>query len=181
MKMAARIMLLGGALAATAAVAEPAAMAGNWSQSSSGKELVLVPKIKLQPNVGVGYGTNLGGSVGMGSATRTTIVTEPTMLDVTRSMTLSIAANGAFEWSITKRYSEDKCLKTTRQVKRGTATMRSGKMSFAVSGGTESFEKSCGGSGSAAIAPSTEVYDVTVQGGQMRLSGGSTNWTFRRS
>ena len=42
------------AIAATSvlhAEAIPASAAGVWTQSSSGKELVLLPRIKLQPNV----------------------------------------------------------------------------------------------------------------------------------
>jgi hypothetical protein len=61
-----------GALSATPGAAQPS-LAGRWVQSSSGQELVLRPKIKLTPNAAVGYGTNLGGSVGYGSATTTAL------------------------------------------------------------------------------------------------------------
>lgn len=156
-------------------------LAGNWSQSSSGKELVLVSKIKLQPNVGVGMGTSLGGSVGYGSMTRTAIVTEPTPLNVTRSMKLRIAADGSFTWSISKRHAEGaNCTRTTQQEKRGRVTQSGSKMVFAIDGGTESFSKSCGGKGSTALPASTERYDVTSSGNKMSLSSGPNRWTFVR-
>ncbi|WP_222926905.1 hypothetical protein [Sphingomonas gilva] len=174
--------VLGVAALAVAAQAQTTpGLAGRWTQASSGKELVLAPRIKLQPNVGVGYGTNLGGSVGYGSMTRTTIVTEPTMMDVARSMTLAIEADGRFKWTIVKRHAErDDCVRTSTEVKEGKVQALAGKMVFAVSGGTERWSSSCGRSGSAAIAAARESYDVTVQGGVLRLASGPSRWTFSR-
>lgn len=159
----------------------PAGVAGRWTQASSGKELVLAPRVKLQPNVGPSYGTNLGGTVGYGSMTRTTIVTEPVMMDVARSMTLAIDADGGFKWTIVKRHGErEYCKVTTTQVKQGRVEQSGRKMSFAVSGGTESFVSSCGRRGTTQLGKSTEYYDVQLAGNRIVLSGGSSRWTFTR-
>lgn len=158
-------------------------LAGRWTQSSNGSELVLVPKFKLQPNYGVTPGTSLGGTVGYGSMTRTTIVTDPVPLAVNRSMTLNIAADGRFDWSTVKRHAETpggKCIKTTRTERRGRATRDGSRISFKIEGGMERWEKSCGGSGSAALGPSIEVYSVTLGGARLRLVDGPTVWNFAR-
>lgn len=159
----------------------PAGIAGRWTQTSSGKELVLAPRIKLVPNVGVTAGTNLGGTVGYGSMTRTTIVTEPTMMAVARSMTLAIAADGQFKWTIVKRHAEnDSCTITTTQVKQGRVAQAGVKLTFAIEGGTESFASSCGKRGTSQLGRSTERYDLQQSGGRMMLAGGSSRWTFSR-
>lgn len=156
-------------------------IAGTWSQSSRGKELVLVPKIKLQPNVGVGPGTSLGGTTGYGSLTRTAIVTEPTLIDVARSMTLTVAADGRFSWTIVKRHAEDaRCTRTTTQEKKGRVTRTNGMLVFAISGGSERWQSSCGKSGNGAISPASESYDLSVQGGMLQLASGPVRWTFKR-
>lgn len=171
-----------GWLSAPAGAQSGAAPAGTWTQSSSGKELVLAPKFKLQPNVGVGYGTNLGGSVGYGSMTRTTIVTEPTIMNVTRSMTLIIAADGQFKWTIVKRHADgDNCTRTTTQVKQGSVSAGGGKMVFAIRGGSERWQSSCGKQGSGAIAPSREEYSMSAQGRLMHLASGPVRWAFSRN
>jgi hypothetical protein len=175
------VALIAATVTLASALPAQTGIAGRWTQSSSGKELVLAPKVKLQPNVGTSYGTSLGGSVGYRSMTRTTIVTEPTPMDVNRSMTLAIAADGAFKWTITKRHAEGaSCTRTTSQVKQGRASLTGGKMVFAVSGGTESFGKSCGGRGSSAIAPARESYVAVMAGNQLRLSSDGQNWAFTR-
>lgn len=169
------------AVPALHAQSAPAGAAGRWSQTSSGKELVLAPRIKLQPNVGPSYGTNLGGTTGYGSMTRTTIVTEPVMMDVARSMTLAIEADGRFKWTIVKRHAEkEKCTITTTQVKQGRVVQNGGKASFAVEGGTESFATSCGRRGTSQLGQSTETYDMQLVGGRFVLSSGSSRWTFSR-
>ena len=156
-------------------------IAGQWSQSSQGKELVLVSRIKLQPNVGVGPGTSLGGTTGYGSMTRTAIVTEPVPMDVARSMTLAIGRDGRFDWTITRRHAEDgRCTRTTIQTKRGSARVESGQLVFAIAGGTESWRSSCGKQGSGAIAAASERYTMTLQGGTLHLAGGPSRWTFAR-
>ena len=161
--------------------AQSAGVAGRWIQTSSGKELVLAPRIKLQPNVGPSYGTNLGGSVGYGSMTRTTIVTEPVPMQVARSMTLVVEGDGRFKWTIVTRRAENAdCTITTTQVKQGNVTQGSGKLTFAVAGGTESFASSCGRRGSAQIARSTEHYDMQLSGTRFVLSRGPNRWTFNR-
>jgi hypothetical protein len=176
------------AIAAVALVPAPvlhaqsaAGVAGRWIQTSSGKELVLAPRIKLQPNVGPSYGTNLGGSVGYGSMTRTTIITEPVVMQVARSMTLVIEGDGRFKWTIVTRRAENAdCTITTTQVKQGNVAQGAGKLTFAVAGGTESFASSCGRRGSSQIARSTERYDMQLSGARFILSSGPSRWTFNR-
>lgn len=172
------------AFALTGTAAPASSPIGRWTQSSSGLELVLAPKFKLQPNYGLSTGTNLGGSVGQYSATRTTIVTEPVPMQVTRSMSLDIQPNGQFSWSIEKRHPETPngtCLKTTRTRKTGQVQHSAARILFKVTGGTESWSKSCGGEGSAALAGSSETYAVTLEPTQMHLVDGPVNWVFRRA
>ena len=169
------------ALLVAAAPAIGTELAGSWSQHSAGQELVLVPKIKLQPNVGVTTGTSLGGSAGYGSMTRTTVVTEPTILDVERDMSLEIAEDGAFSWTTITSHAEGAdCTRTTRREKTGRVRADGATLIFSVAGGTESFEKSCGGSGSGAIAPATESYSVSLDDGRMQLGDGTATWVFSR-
>jgi len=159
----------------------PAGISGRWIQTSSGKELVLAPRIKLVPNVGVTPGTNLGGTVGYGSMTRTTIVTEPTMMQVARSMTLAIAADGQFKWTVVKRHAENEaCTITKTQVKQGRVSQAGAKLTFAVEGGTDSFASSCGKRGNSQLGKSTEHYTLQQSGGRMVLAGGASRWTFSR-
>lgn len=160
----------------------PASAAGRWTQSSTGKELVLVPRVKLQPNVGLSYGTSLGGTAGFGSPTRTTILTEPVQMHVSRSMTLEVGQDGRFKWKIVKRHAEtESCSMTTTQVKQGRLTHEGGKASFAVEDGTESFVSSCGREGRSQLARTSEQYVVQLSGGQLVLQSGATRWTFLRS
>ncbi|MGB3845241.1 MAG: hypothetical protein WA940_05175 [Sphingopyxis sp.] len=169
------------AIPALYAQSAPAGAIGRWTQASSGKELVLVPRIKLQPNVGVSQGTNLGGTVGYGSMTRTTIVTEPVMMEVARSMTLAVETDGRFQWTIVRRHAEQAdCTITTTQVKQGRVAQGGGQAVFLVEGGTESFVTSCGRRGSAAIAKSTERYGMQLAGGRFVLTSGPSRWTFAR-
>ncbi|MCW1431110.1 hypothetical protein [Novosphingobium sp. JCM 18896] len=157
-------------------------LAGRWTQVSSGKELVLVPRIKLVPNVGVTPGTNLGGTVGYGSMTRTTVVTEPVMLDVARTMTLEIDAAGGFKWSISRRHQEKPgCTMNTNQVKHGRVSRAGATLAFAVVGGTETFNTSCGRSGSSALTNSTERYQVRETGRQLEIVSGASRWRFDRA
>lgn len=184
MKKASTLLLAAAAVATIPvlhAQSAPAGTAGRWIQTSSGKELVLAPRIKLQPNVGASYGTNLGGTVGYGSMTRTTIVTEPVTMDVARSMTLAIEADGRFKWTIVKRHAErEDCTITTTQVKQGRVAQGGGKASFAVEGGTESFASSCGRRGTSQLGKSTERYDMQLAGGRFVLTRGPSRWTFTR-
>lgn len=175
------LLALASAAALPASPTTAPAIAGRWTQASTGKELVLVPKIKLVPNVGVTAGTSLGGSVGYGSMTRTTIVTEPVTMAVNRSMTLNVAANGSFDWTIVKRHDEKQgCTIATTQVKRGRVTQAGTKLHFAVAGGTESYTTSCGRRGAAQIAAVTEIYELQQMGSRLVLTGGASRWTFTR-
>lgn len=159
----------------------PVAIVGRWAQSSEGKELVLVSRIKLQPNVGVGAGTSLGGTTGYGSMTRTTIVTDPVPMHVARSMLLAITPDGRFEWTITRRHGDDGgCTRTTTQMKQGNVRIDGNQLVFAVAGGTESWRSSCGKQGSGKIAAVAESYAMSLQGKALLLSGGPGRWTFSR-
>jgi hypothetical protein len=169
----------GPAAAAASGGGGASALAGNWSQSSAVKELVLTSKIKLQPSIATGYGTNLGGTFGAGSATNTVIVTESASLPVRRQMTLIVQRDGGFTWKIDKSYTEGSCAKTVAQEKRGQLRVAGGKLTFSIQGGRESWS-SCGKSGTAAISPGSETYDYALAGGSLKVTGsGGVNWLFR--
>ncbi len=182
LKLASFALLVSAAwLGSPAPVAAVAGIAGTWSQSSQGKELVLVARIKLQPNVGVGTGTSLGGSVGYGSMTRTAVVTEPVPMNVARSMTLAIQPGGRFDWKITRSHAEDgRCTRSTTQVKHGTVRLDGRDLLFAISGGTEKWHSTCGKQGSGAIAASSERYAMTLNGTTLELVSGPSRWSFAR-
>ncbi len=178
MKLLYLVALAGAGLLSSAPALD---IAGRWIQNSSGKELVLVPRIKLVPNVGVTAGTSLGGTVGYGSMTRTTIVTEPVMMAVARTMTLAIEPNGRFEWTITRRHAEKQgCTITTTQEKHGRVAQTGAKLSFTISGGIERFTTSCGRSGETKLGSSIEIYTVQKLPKGVALSGGASSWTFTR-
>ncbi|HEV7286999.1 hypothetical protein [Sphingomonas sp.] len=171
------------ALSGAALLSSPPTLgiAGRWAQKSNGKELVLVPRIKLVPNVGVTAGTSLGGTVGYGSMTRTTIVTEPVMMAVARSMTLAIEPNGRFAWTITRRHAEKQgCTITTTQEKHGRVDQTGANLSLAISGGIERFTTSCGRSGETKLGSSTETYTVQKLSNGIALSDGAKRWAFTR-
>lgn len=170
------------ALASTAVAQATPGLAGSWAQRSSGKELVLAPKFKLQPSAAMGYGTNLGGSVGYGSMTNTTIVTELQPMIVSRAMRLEVAPDGGFTWTIEKTQPDGKtCARTIRTEKRGRVTVSGGKAVFAVAGGAERWSNTCGKSGEGALTATTETYDLTRTGAALTLKGtGGVNWTFSR-
>lgn len=165
------------ALAAT--LPAPANIAGRWTQSSNAKELVLVPRIKIVPNVGVTAGTNLGGTVGYGSMTRTIVVTEPVMMAVARTMTLAVDPGGQFTWTIARRHAEKQgCTITTTQEKRGRVDQAGTKLNFAVSGGIERFITTCGRRGETQLGRSTESYTVQKTSRGLAFSDGTNRWEF---
>lgn len=173
--------LAGAALFSTAPEPVLAGIAGRWTQTSNAKELVLMPRVKLVPNVGVTAGTNLGGTVGYGSMTRTTIVTEPVPMTVARSMTLTVERDGQFDWTITRRHAEkDGCTITTTQQKRGRVASAQAKLTFMIAGGTEKYVTSCGRSGQTQLGASTETYALQMAAGGIVLTSGPSRWTFRR-
>jgi len=158
-------------------------LAGNWSQASVGQELVIAPKFKLQPSMTPNYGTSLGGSVGAGSYTNTTIVTEATPMRVDRRMILSIRPDGSYSWNITKVQPEgERCTRTIEQVKQGKVSIAGDKISFATSSGTETWRSSCGKSGNGTVTAQTETYSYSFDGGALSVRGsGGVNWQFRRN
>jgi hypothetical protein len=175
------ILLAAAALAVTTTAAQAQSLAGRWSQQSSGQELVIRPKIKLTPAYSPSMGMSLGGSVGYGSATTTVLATEPTPLKVDRRMTLDVAADGGFLWTVVRSFAEsERCTRTIRQEKRGRVTRAGASALFAVSGGTETSSNSCGGESHSTISASEERYTVSNTGAGFTLTGPSTRWTFTR-
>lgn len=168
--------------AAPACAAAPAGLAGTWTQASSGKELVLQTKIKLTPFAAPGYGTNLGGSVGYGSATNTIVTTEPVPMQVERRMTLAIDGQGGFVWTIDKRQHEPgNCIRTIRQQKKGRAALAGGELVLNVQGGVEQQSSSCGGAGKGGPLPAAiEKYRVQMTGATMVLASGPVRWTWKK-
>ncbi|NVD45919.1 hypothetical protein [Qipengyuania atrilutea] len=170
------------AIAVAAAAQTPSLPVGTWSQASSGLELVLVSRIKLSPNVGVSMGTSLGGSVGYGSMTRTEIVTEPTLLDVERRMTLTIESDGDFTWLTVREHAEgNDCTRTVRQTKRGRALVAGDNLVLSTSEGRESFSSSCGESGETDLVAGTESYPLHRETGRIELRSETGTWSFVRS
>jgi hypothetical protein len=170
-----------------AAISSPAVaqvqanLTGQWVQASSGQELVLKPKIKLTPYAAPGYGTNLGGSVGYGSATTTVVATEATPLHVERDMTLTIAPDGKFTWTVNKRETETaSCVRTVRQERHGRARASGSELVLAATSGREIFSRSCGGTGASAIPVSTLRFRMLLAGGELVLTSGPDRWRFRR-
>jgi len=176
-----RAILFAIAIGAASTSAQAQTLAGRWSQQSSGQELVIRPKIKLTPSYSPSMGMSLGGSVGYGSATTTVLPTEPTPLKVDRRMTLDVAPDGGFSWTVVRSFAEsERCTRTIRQEKRGRLTVAGGSAVFAVAGGSETSSNSCGGESRSALAASEERYSVSSSGGAVTLSGPSTRWTFTR-
>lgn len=158
------------------------ALAGSWSQRSTTKELVLASKIKFQPSMATGYGTNLGGTFGPGSATNTTLVTESTSVNVQRQMNLQIKADGSFRWAITKSQPEGGCTKTIKQEKLGRVLTKGNQVTFVITAGDESWSSPCGKSGTGRTPRIQETYTFSKNGASLSLKGGGgVNWTFTRS
>jgi hypothetical protein len=114
--------------------------------------------------------------------TRTIVASEPTPMEVRRTMGLSIDEAGRFTWDIVKEHAEspeDECTKTTRTRRSGQVVLEGGTARFVIEGGMESWDKSCGGSGTAVIAPSEEGYDAVLAPGQLILASGPMRWLFR--
>ena len=172
---------LGAVLVATPAGAQ-SGIAGRWVQSSSGQELVLRPKIKLTPDAAPGYGTDLGGSVGYSSATTTVLATEAVPMRVERKMTLEIAADGAFTWTVNKREAESaSCVRTVSQERHGRDHVSGAELVLSVARGRETHSKSCGGRGESEMPAVTERYRMQLAAGELILASGPTRWRFRRA
>lgn len=159
-----------------------AGLAGSWHQQSNTTELVIAPTIKFQPSMATGYGTNLGGTFGPGSATNTTIVTEAKPMQVRREMALDIDGGGAFRWRIAKVQPDGKsCVKTIRQKKTGRVETAGNRITFHITGGTDAWSSSCGKSGQGAMRASQESYTFQQSGGTLNIRGsGGVDWTFRK-
>jgi hypothetical protein len=96
--------------AGAAEAVKTAGLAGKWSQQSFGSELVWGPEIKFQPAMATaGFGTNLGGTFGAGSATNTTIVYSYKPVQVKRTTTLNVAPDGTFHMVAQMERRQGKC------------------------------------------------------------------------
>jgi hypothetical protein len=154
---------------------------GKWVQFSSGQELVLKPRIKLTPYAAPGYGTNLGGSVGYGSATTTVVATESTPLHVERNMALTIAPDGKFTWIVNKRETETaSCVRTVKQERHGRVSASGSELVLAVNGGRETSSNNCGGAGERAMPATTLRYRMQLTGNELVLTSGPDRWRFQR-
>ncbi len=119
-------------LAGAARMVQTAGIAGGWSQSSSGAELVWGPEIKFQAaNATVGFGSNLGGTFGAGSPTNTTIVYSYKPVQVKRTMSLNVRPDGTFHWTAVQERRQGKC-KSVRQEKFGRIRIEGDKLTFVV-------------------------------------------------
>ena len=165
-------------LAAAAAAVKTAGLAGRWSQSSSGSELVWGPEIKFQAaSATVGFGSNLGGTFGAGSPTNTTIVYSYKPVTITRAMTLDVSPDGTFHWSSRQDRQKGKC-RSVRQEKYGRVRVQDGKLTFVVADARQS----CGDGRQDFLEVKDETYDLSGSGAAFRLTGEhGVDWTFNRS
>jgi hypothetical protein len=88
-------MILAAMIAVHLSTALPPTVTGAWSGQTDRQELVLRPRLQLRPYAAPGV-TSLGGTVGYGSATVTTVETTPTPVQVRRRHDLSLSPGGAF-------------------------------------------------------------------------------------
>lgn len=162
-------------LQAAAAAVRAANLSGHWGQVSNGSELVWGPEIKFQPAISTsGFGTNLGGTFGAGSATNTTIVYSYKPMQVRRTMTLDIRPDGGFHWVSTQERRQGKC-RTVRQEKFGRVAMAGDQLTFVVSDARQS----CGGGAFERLEAKPEVFTLTRTGQAFRLTADKgVNWTF---
>lgn len=162
-------------LATAATAARAAGVAGRWSQSSSGTELVWGPEIKIQPAISTsGFGTNLGGTFGGGSPTNTTIVYSYKPVQIRRAMTLDIRPDGAFHWVATQERRQGEC-RAMRQEKFGRVAIEGDQLTFVVTDARQS----CGGGRVKSFEPKPETFTLARAGGGFRLTADKgVNWSF---
>ena len=157
---------------------QSADLAGTWRHSGTQTELVVQPRIRLQPTLSPNYGTSLGGSVGYGSMTSTTIVTEAAPVRVSRDMSLEIRSGGGATWRIEKRQPGQGCEQTITQVKTGRITVAGTRLTFRMSEGSESVRSACAPTANREIPAAVEDYQVERRGRALALSSGGTTWVF---
>lgn len=161
-------------LQTAAAAVRAANLSGRWSQSSTGNELVWGPEIKFQAaNATTGFGTNLGGTFGAGSATNTTIVYSYKPMNVRRNMSLNVQPDGSFTWTITLQRDMANC-RSLRQEKSGRVVVRGDQATFT----TTSARQACDGAALDDYRVEPETYTVVRNGRSFRLTGSQTNWSF---
>jgi len=162
-------------LQAAAAAVRTANLTGRWSQSSTGSELVWGPEIKFQPAISTsGFGTNLGGTFGAGSATNTTIVYSFKPMQVRRTMTMDVRPDGSFHWVATQERRQGKC-RNVRQEKRGRVAVQGDQLTLVV----VDARQSCGGGKVERLEAKPETFTLARQGTAFRLTADKgVNWTF---
>ena len=115
---------------------------------------------------------SLGGSMGAGSPTNTVISTTPTPTQVHREMALIVKEAGAFSWVTEKTWPESsRCSVTVRQEKLGEVSVQGSQATFAI---REGFDRTSQSDRSGR----TETYQVRRSGSTLRISDGTTTWTF---
>lgn len=162
-------------LQAAAAAVRAANLTGRWSQSSTGSELVWGPEIKFQPVISTsGFGTNLGGTFGSGSATNTTISYSFKPMQVRRTMTMDVRPDGSFHWVATQERRQGKC-RNVRQEKRGRVAVQGDQLTLVV----VDARQSCGGGAVERLEAKPETFTLARQGAAFRLTADKgVNWTF---
>lgn len=151
-------------------------LAGRWTQSSSGSELVWGPEIKIQPAISTsGFGTDLGGTFGPGSQTNTTIVYSFKPMQVSRRMTLTVQPDGRFHWIAEQERRQGSC-RAVRQEKFGRIVQDGQRVTFVVADARQS----CGGRRSESMDAKPETFNLSREDGAVRLTADKgVDWTFR--
>ena len=162
---------------AAAEAVKTAGIAGNWSQQSFGTELVWGPEIKFQAaGATAGFGTDLGGTFGAGSATNSTIVYSYKPVQVKRSMALDVAPDGTFHMTANMERRQGDCT-PVRQEKFGYIRMEGGKMIFAVADARQT----CGKGKAEKMKAEDETYTFSRKGNGFHLAGeNGIDWTFTK-
>lgn len=162
-------------LATAAQAVRTARLGGRWSQSSVGSELVWGPEIKFQAaNATTGFGTNLGGTFGAGSATNTTIVYTYKPMQMRRAMTLDVQPDGAFHLVATLERRQGKC-RSVRQEKFGRVKVEGDALTFVVADARQR----CGGGKVETLEAKDETYTLARGGSGFRLTGErGVDWSF---
>ena len=164
---------------ASAARAQSGDLAGQWVHEGTQQELVIRSSIQ-QRAYSMPGDFSLGGSMGAGSPTNTVISTTPTPTQVHREMALIVKEAGAFSWVTEKTWPESsRCSVTVRQEKLGEVSVQGSQATFAIREGFDRSSRSCNDRTSQSDRSGrTEIYQVRRSGSTLRISDGTTTWTF---
>jgi len=164
---------------ASTARAQSGDLAGQWVHEGTQQELVIRSSIQ-QRAYSMPGDFSLGGSMGAGSPTNTVISTTPTPTQVHREMALIVREDGAFSWVTLKTYPESaRCEVEIRQEKVGRVAVSGSQATFNIQDGFERASRSCNDRTSQSDRSGrTETYQVRRSGSTLRISDGTTTWTF---